>query len=83
MDSCDQRSQMAKIDMEQLFAQMPNRRYVYIIRRLCLHEADPKVVAEELNISVDNLYNIKKRAMASLSEVALKEVKRYEKEIAN
>ena len=83
MDSCDQRSQMAKIDMEQLFAQMPNRRYVYVIRRLCLHEADPKVVAEELNISVDNLYNIKKRAMASLSEVALKEVKRYEKEIAN
>ena len=83
VDGCEDRTEQTKMDMEQLFAEMPNRRYVYVIRRLCLHDADPRDVAAELNISVDNLYNIKKRAMASLSAVALKEVKRYEKEIAN
>ena len=45
------------------------------------HEADPKVVARELRTNVDNLYNIKKRAIAALTEIALKEVEKYEKEI--
>lgn len=63
----------AKMDIESLFSQMPNRRYVYVIRRLILEEADPKDVAEELKTNVDNLYNIKKRAIAALTEVALKE----------
>ena len=30
--------------------------------------------------NVDNLYNIKKRAIAALTEIALKEVNKYEKE---
>jgi hypothetical protein len=64
---------VAKMDIESLFSQMPNRRYVYVIRRLILEEADPKDVAEELKTNVDNLYNIKKRAIAALTEVALKE----------
>ena len=71
----------AKMDIEHLFSLMPNRRYVYVIRRLVLQEAEPKVVAEELGTNVDNLYNIKKRAIAALTEIALKEVERYEKEI--
>ena len=72
----------AKIDIEHLFSLMPNRRYVYIIRRLVLQEAEPKVVAQELRTNVDNLYNIKKRAIAALTEIALKEVEKYEKEIS-
>ena len=64
----------AKIDIEHLFSLMPNRRYVYVIRRLVLQEAEPKVVAQELRTNVDNLYNIKKRAIAALTEIALKEV---------
>lgn len=63
---------MAKMDMEQLFSLMPNRRYVYVIRRLVLQEAEPKVVAQELNTSVENLYNIKKRALSALTDIALK-----------
>ncbi|MBE6310993.1 MAG: sigma-70 family RNA polymerase sigma factor [Bacteroidales bacterium] len=70
-----------KIDIEHLFTLMPNRRYVYVIRRLVLQEAEPKIVAQELGTNVDNLYNIKKRAIAALTEVALKEVEKYEKEI--
>ena len=69
----------AKIDVENLLSLMPNRRYVYVIRRLILQEVEPKTVAEELRISVDNLYNIKKRAIAALAEIALKEVGEYEK----
>ena len=71
----------AKMDLEYLFSLMLNRRYVYVIRRLLLQEAEPKVVAQELGVNVDNLYNIKKRAMAVLTEVALKELEKYEKEI--
>ena len=72
----------AKMDIEHLFSLMPNRRYVYVIRRLVLQEAEPKVVAQELRTNVDNLYNIKKRAIAALTEIALREVEKYEKEIS-
>lgn len=72
----------AKMDIEHLLSLMPNRRYVYVIRRLVLQEAEPKVVAQELRTNVDNLYNIKKRAIAALTEIALKEVEKYEKEIS-
>ena len=72
----------AKMDIEHLFSLMPNRRYVYVIRRLVLQEAEPKVVAQELRTNVDNLYNIKKRAIAALTAIALKEAEKYEKEIS-
>ena len=72
----------AKMDLENLFALMPNKRYVYVIRRLVMQDAEPKVVAQELKTNVDNLYNIKKRAVDALTEIALKEVEKYEKEIS-
>lgn len=72
----------AKMDLEHLFSLMTNRRYVYVIRRLVLQEAEPKVVAQELRTNVDNLYNIKKRAIAALTAIALQEVEKYEKEIS-
>ena len=79
-ESVDEEGAMeAKIDVERLFALMPNKRYVYVIRRLVLQETEPKTVAEELDTNVDNLYNIKKRAMAALTEVALKEIEKYER----
>ena len=82
-ETFDEEKQMtAKMDIEYLFSLMPNRRYVYVIRRLVLQEAEPKVVAQELRTNVDNLYNIKKRAIAALTEIALKEVEKYEKEIS-
>ena len=63
----------AKIDVETILRKMPNRRYAYAIRRLVLDDAEPEIVARELNVGVFNLYNIKKRALASLTELALKE----------
>lgn len=76
-----EKAMIGQMDIENLFSLMPNKRYVYVIKRLLLEEAEPKVVAEELNTSVDSLYNIKKRAFAALTAIALREVERYEKEI--
>ena len=72
----------AEMDIEHLLSLMPNRRYAYVIRRLVLQETEPKVVAEELRTNIDNLYNIKKRAIATLTEIALKKVEKYEKKIS-
>ena len=69
----------AKIDLENLFRLMQNKRYVYVIKRLVLDEAEPKTVADELRTNVDNLYNIKKRAITTLTEIALKEMEKYGK----
>ena len=78
----EEKKMMAEMDIEHLFSLMPNRRYVYVIRRLVLQEAEPKVVAHELRTNVDNLYNIKKRAIDALTAIALQEVEKYEKEIS-
>lgn len=67
----------AHMDLENLFKAMRNKRYVEVIRKLILEEADPSEVAEEMGIKVDNLYNIKRRAMVALTEVALKDKKLY------
>ena len=73
---------VARMDIANLFEMMPNKRYVYVIRRLVLEEAEPKSVAKELRVTVENLYNIKKRAIASMTQVALNEIEKYEKEIS-
>lgn len=68
----------AKVDIAYLLRIMSNRRYEYVLRRLVLQDADPKVVAKELCTNVDNLYVVKKRAIASLTELALNEIEKYE-----
>ena len=68
---CSASAMMAKIDVEQLLSQLKNERYVMVIRRLVLDDAEPKDVAEEMGVSVDNLYNIKKRAIAALTQIVL------------
>lgn len=69
----------ASTDIENLFALMPNQRYVHVIRRLVLEDEEPALLAKELGITVDNLYNIKRRAMAQLTQVALNDIKEYER----
>jgi hypothetical protein len=71
----------SRIDISRLLLSMTNKRYAHVIRRLVLQDAEPLVVAEELSITIDNLYNVKKRAVAALTEMVLKENSKYEKEI--
>ena len=65
--------------MERLFEAMPTKRYVYVIRRLILEDCEPEGLAREMNITTANLYNIKRRAMAQLTRIALNDIKEYGK----
>lgn len=67
----------AKMDLEALLCQMKNQRYALVIRLLIVEEQTPESVARELAVSVANLYNIKRRAILALTEVALKDKKHY------
>lgn len=61
-----------RMDVCTLLALMENRRYAEAIRRLVLDEVEPSRYAEEIGVSVDNLYNIKRRAMAAFAQLAVK-----------
>ena len=72
-------SSQAKMDARNLLRQMRNQRYAKVIRMLMIDDMPPDEVAKELSVTVDNLYNIKRRAMAALADVALKDKKHYER----
>lgn len=67
----------ARDDVERLLQQMPNQRYATVLRRLTLDGYTNEELAREMDINIANLYNIKRRAMAQLSEVALKDKQQY------
>ncbi len=69
----------AKGDLERLFKKMPTPRYAYVIRKLLIEDLEPERLAMEMNITTANLYNIKLRAMAQLTRVALNDIKEYGK----
>ena len=69
----------AEGDMERLFNNMPSKRYVYVIRRLILEDWEYEDLAKDMNITTANLYNIRRRAMAQLTRVALNDIKKYGK----
>ena len=66
-------------DLERLFEAMPTKRYVYVIRQLLIEGQKPERLAQEMNITTANLYNIKRRAMVQLTSVALSDIKEYGK----
>ena len=59
-------------DVATLMSMMPNRRYAETLRRLVLEDAEPEAYAAEIGVTVENLYNIKRRALAALARIALK-----------
>lgn len=61
-----------KIDIENMLQFMDNTRYSDVIRNLVLNDVEPERYAKQIGVSVGNLYNIKKRAMASFTHVAIK-----------
>lgn len=69
----------AQYDLERLFEAMPTKRYVEVIRRLVLEDCEPEVLAQEMNITTANLYNIKRRSIAQLTRIALNDIKAYGK----
>ena len=71
-------SSQARMDMETLLRLMKNQRYALVIRLLMIEDRTPEEVARQLCVTVDNLYNIKRRAIQALTKVALKDKKHYE-----
>ena len=72
-------SAQARMDMETLLRQMKNQSYALVIRLLMIEDRTPEEVARQLCVTVDNLYNIKRRAIQALTEVAFKDKKHYER----
>lgn len=56
----------SKIDLQSALKNMPNVRYRKVIKELDLCDVDPGQLAEEMNVTVDNLYNIHRRALVQL-----------------
>uniref|UniRef100_UPI0040562E8C sigma-70 family RNA polymerase sigma factor n=1 Tax=Alistipes sp. TaxID=1872444 RepID=UPI0040562E8C len=64
----------ARMDVETLLDEMANDRYVEVIERLILKDEEPEKVARSMGINVDNLYNVKKRAIAAITRIALEKL---------
>ena len=64
---------VAREDFKRLLALMRNDRYRLVLQRLFLEGVPYKDLAAELQVSLANLYNIKKRAWAEFMAIALKE----------
>ena len=67
------------LDVQRLLDAMPNRRYAMVIRKLMIDEYSPEELAAEMHVTTDNLYNIKRRAMMQLMQVALNDIRYYGK----
>ena len=67
----------SKCDLEKLLSAMTNDRYVMVIRKLMIEDWEPEKLADEMGITTANLYNIKRRAVAQLTQIAINDIKEY------
>ena len=65
-DHYDGLSVEKRMDIEAALKKMPNARYRKVIEMLDLQDVRPELLAEEMNVTVDNLYNIHRRALIQL-----------------
>ena len=78
-DIIDHATSASILDVQRLLDAMPNKRYAYVIRKLVIEEYTPEELSAEMHITTDNLYNIKRRAMIQLMQVALNDIRYYGK----
>lgn len=69
---------MAKMDVDNLFSLMQNKRYEMVVKHLVIADKEPEELAKEMGVKVSNLYNIKKRALDQMAEIIIKERRCYE-----
>ena len=67
-----------RMDVRKAIDQMPNERYRYVIVELELKERDPEELAKEMNITIDNLYNIRRRARLQLRTIMARKEDYYD-----
>lgn len=61
-----------KIDVAYMLESMENQRYADVLRHLIMQDEEPEKYAQSIGVTVDNLYNIKRRAIAAISRIAIK-----------
>ena len=61
------------MDIQQGLAQLEPPRDRAILTALLLRDEEPQAVADRFQVTVDNLYNIKRRALARLIQKHLKD----------
>lgn len=54
------------IDIKEAIQRIPNQRYRHVIQKLDMEDIAPENLAHEMGVSVDNLYNIHRRAILQL-----------------
>ena len=57
------------VDINNTFKSMPNKRYVEVLQLMLVEGYNAEEVAEKLNTSVANIYNIKHRAIVQFVEI--------------
>jgi RNA polymerase sigma factor (sigma-70 family) len=60
-----------KLDVETVKSSLSNERYCEVIRRVVIKDEDPQKVADKMGVTVDNLYNIKARALKKLKRIII------------
>lgn len=58
-----------KMDIRNALNRMPNKRYCAVLMKWYIEEKKPEIIAEEMNVTIDNLYNIHRRALVQLRMV--------------
>ena len=71
-------SQDRRMDVRKAIAQMPNERYKFVIIELELKERNPEELAQEMKITIDNLYNIRRRARLQLRTIMVRKEDYYD-----
>ena len=69
-DATDPSTHDSKMDVEILLDQIENERYRIVLKKLVLEGMEPEELAKALGVTKANLYNIKKRAMDKLKQIA-------------
>ena len=62
-----------KDDAENLLNVLQNKRYRSVILALILEDREPKKVADEMGVTVENLHKIKRRALQQIKKIIEKE----------
>jgi RNA polymerase sigma factor (sigma-70 family) len=62
-----------------LLNRLKNERYRFVIQKIVLEDREPQKIAAEMGITVDNLYNIKQRAIQQLIKIKDGEYTQYHK----
>lgn len=60
------------IDVRQAIKRIQNARYRMVIEQLDLHDVAPEDLAKNMGITVDNLYNIHRRALLQLKLIMVR-----------